>query len=82
MKKIQVLLSFGALVFVLLGWSKQAHAATIFSDLGSGGTYESNSFWSIFGTAVPSNPPGPFSSASAFTPSASYDLTEIDLGVT
>jgi hypothetical protein len=78
MKRIQVLLFLGGPAF----WSKPTHAATIFSDLGSGGTYESNSFWSIFGSAVPSNPPGPFSSASAFTPSASYDLTEIDLGVT
>jgi|HubBroStandDraft_6_1064221.scaffolds.fasta_scaffold495410_2 hypothetical protein len=34
MKKIQVLLFFGALLFVLLGWPKPAHAATIFSDLG------------------------------------------------
>lgn len=71
-------LLLAAAVLVILMGGVPAHAnSVIYSNLGSGGTvYQQSGGYSVNGVSIP-----PINSAFAFTPSANYDLAQIDLAL-
>lgn len=71
------LLLAGAVLVILMGWVPARADSIIYSNLGSGGTvYQETSAYSVNGVSTP-----PIYTAMAFTPSANYDLSQIDLAL-
>ena len=72
-------------VLVLIGWTRPAHADTIYSNFSATSPgYDINAGYAVSGSSVSQTlvPQGPFTTAMAFTSSGNYDLSQIDLALT